>query len=881
MVESVGGVMNNQSSTTKVTRNDYIKKEECMQAKALIDGGYSIVPINVGQKGPRVKEWQIKEFKAEDIKAGIGVKTGVGTFPLCAVDIDVLDAGLASKFADHCQNKFGMTVERVGQAPKTMLVYRASEAGWSKATSAWFEDKDGVRQRLEILGKGQQFVAYHIHPDTKKPYVWVDMLGGLEYTPAADLPVLTADDVKELVSDFEAMAKDAGLIEDGRATGKVEVKRRAVEDSDDFTNGIVSDYPLSKAKEDLSVLDASDYEFWISMGMALHRQFGGSEEALEVFDDWSKTADNYSGYEDVESHWRSFNPIAGGITALSIAKFANEARKTQSHKVKKSAIEEYKARIEDCEDSLELEDVLKSIGRELDPQEIITCDEVKSAAKDKYKDLVGRALSEASANKLLGLAKDTSSENLERQTAYTEFGNATRMLELHGDDLMFTTDTETWYRWTGSYWRISTHAELEQVARETIMTLLKEGAEAGMLAGDQFDFIKGSLNARMMQNMVKILRTEDKVLVTTDELDSDKNILGCANGAVDLTTGTLLPAERMDRITLSTGINYDPNAKCPVFEQTVREAFFEDDELVAFFQRLMGYTILGNPKEDFIIIPYGTGSNGKSTILGAIRDALGAHAITASNETFLGRVGGSNAGGPRDDILRLRGSRFVYVTEPDDDRELKEGLIKSMTGGEAMVARAAYSRTYIQFPPTFTVVLPTNHKPIIKGDDFGIWRRILLIPFTRNFSKDPDIVKDANRGAKLEKEHEGILTWLVNGAIDYLNGGLRIPKVIEQARDEYKSDMDLLSEWKEECCVIGPNQVATNRELWESWKRFAEDRGELMYIRNAKTLNKKIEARESVTRIKDTMGIRGRGLQGISVRSLFDEDEEQETEVKL
>ncbi len=155
---------------------------------------------------------------------------------------------------------------------------------------------------------------------------------------------------------------------------------------------------------------------------------------------------------------------------------------------------------------------------------------------------------------------------------------------------------------------------------------------------------------------------------------------------------------------------------------------------------MIGYIALGQPKESIILIPYGSGNNGKSTIFKSIALALGDYAKTANADTFLGD-GRSNSGGAREDILRLRGSRFVYSTEPDEGKELKEGLIKAMTGGEALPARGLYARHTVEVQPTWTVVMPTNHKPIIKGDDYGIWRRIMLVPFTRNYDDDPTIKK--------------------------------------------------------------------------------------------------------------------------------------------
>src|SRR5690606_1753647 len=214
-----------------------------------------------------------------------------------------------------------------------------------------------------------------------------------------------------------------------------------------------------------------------------------------------------------------------------------------------------------------------------------------------------------------------------------------------------------------------------------------------------------------------------------------------------------------------------------------------------FFQRVVGYSILGQPKEDVMVIPYGAGSNGKSTVLGAIRHALGEHARAASADTFLATGGpGNSAGSAREDILRLRGARFVYVGEPDEGSELREGLIKSMTGGDPMPARGLWSRTTVEVLPSWVAFMPTNHRPIVKGDDHAIWRRLLPVPFTRNFDKDKTLRKDPRRAERLEAEAPGILRWCVEGALAYQRDGLNPPAKVKAAHDDYREDMDLLAE---------------------------------------------------------------------------------------
>src|SRR5690606_19806590 len=175
------------------------------EGRALLSNGYLIIPIKPGHKRPALEHWQSSRLGASDLARypthGVGVLCGQGARPIVAIDVDTTDEELASRFVAWCQDNLGLTCERVGKAPKILLVYRAAAEGWGKATGAWFEDELGERHRLEVLGKGQQFVAYHVHPDTGQPYEWVDFYGGIESVAASELPVITEEQVAQAMAE--------------------------------------------------------------------------------------------------------------------------------------------------------------------------------------------------------------------------------------------------------------------------------------------------------------------------------------------------------------------------------------------------------------------------------------------------------------------------------------------------------------------------------------------------------------------------------------------------------------------------------------------------------------------------------------------------------
>ena len=846
--------------------------------RALLGNGYLIIPIKPGHKRPALDNWQTARLGAADLTRypnhGVGVLCGQGAQPVAAIDVDTTDEALAARFVAWCQEHLGATCERVGFAPKILLAYRAASEGWGKATGAWFEDLGGARHRLEVLGKGQQFVAYHIHPDTGEPYEWVDFFGGLDAMRAGDLPIITEAQVEEALQVFEAMAEEAGLVRVSGSKTKAGGMTSAPVDDPLMAYEPPVGIDLSEARRLVAYVDNEDYDTWLKVGMSLHHEFDGSVAALDLWDEWSSTATNYASREDLEKRWESFGRSGRNpTTARWLLKVGNQGKRDAVKAEKRTALDDAKAQILACEDSIDLVNEVARQAGEAAGTDLALRAELAGLIRARFKELTDTSLPVADVRAAMAGGRKVVAFNKQRRQM-TEFGNAERMLDHYGDGLMYVPEIDGWFMWTGIYWRRAAGVELEHLAKETIRALPDEAKtiESDGERAEFFKFCAISQRAVMVRNMVSLAQSDPRVVVGMTDLDKLTHLLGVGNGVVDLHTGKLLPPDQAYRVTTITAVEYDPEARAPLFERTVADVFFGDADMIGFFQRLVGYSLLGKPDEDVLAIPYGSGSNGKSTVLGAIRDALGEHAKMASADTFLSSgAAGGNAGAAREDVLRLRGARFVYVSEPDEGSELREGLIKSMTGGEPLPARGLYSKTTVEVAPTWVAFMPTNHRPIVKGDDHAIWRRLLPVPFTRNFDQDLTLTKDPDRAEKLAAEAAGILAWCVRGALAYQKNGLQPPAAVRKARDDYKSDMDLLGEWLDECCEVGPSHVESNARLWASWEAFAKARGELRYISTSKALTRRLDGRfEPLKNVPEADGKRGRGRRGIRVRQIGD-----------
>ena len=299
-------------------------------APALIDGGYLVVPIKPGEKRPAISGWQHARLTADDKYPGhgVGVLTGQGDSPVCGVDVDISHPVIGPGLLAWCRAHLGETAERVGAAPRILLAYRAARAGWTKQLSVAFFDPadplkaDGKRndQRVEILGAGQQFVAYHVHPGTGTPYEWLDMFGGIAHTPAADLPMITEAQMAALLVETERLVrsqKNIEVVSSPLNTGASSYVNNSTSLAvwDDALMGLspTLDWSIDFAREVMFDLNAdADRATWVNDLAALHHETSGSAAGLELAVEWSATAASFVDRADVETRWASFGKYRGG-----------------------------------------------------------------------------------------------------------------------------------------------------------------------------------------------------------------------------------------------------------------------------------------------------------------------------------------------------------------------------------------------------------------------------------------------------------------------------------------------------------------------------------------------------------------------------------------
>jgi len=394
----------------------------------------------------------------------------------------------------------------------------------------------------------------------------------------------------------------------------------------------------------------------------------------------------------------------------------------------------------------------------------------------------------------------------------TDLGNARRLVRRHGRELRYCAPLRQWLVWSGDRWRPDVTGEVERRAKATVASIYSEaeGCQDGEERSKVAKHAVASEAEARLRAMVALARTEPTVALHPDQLDAEPWLLSCANGTVDLTSGELHEADPTELLTRGNEIAYDGSAECPRWLRFLAEVFDGDTELVAFMQRLIGYTLTGDTREHVLAVLHGSGCNGKTTLVEIVKCLLGDLALAAAFESFA-RVHGNR--GPRNDLARLHRARMVIAAESGEGRKLDEATLKQVTGGDTIAARFLYGE-HFEFRPRFKLWLVTNHRPRVDGSDDAVWRRLRLIPFEVSFRGH----EDRTLAADLEAELPGILAWAVEGCLAWQHDGLGEAGAVTSATREYREEEDVLGAFLAERCELeGEVEAATLREAFDAF----------------------------------------------------------------
>lgn len=420
----------------------------------------------------------------------------------------------------------------------------------------------------------------------------------------------------------------------------------------------------------------------------------------------------------------------------------------------------------------------------------------------------------------------------------TDLGNAERFAAFCGTDVRHAHGIG-WLVWDGCRWcEDDLHAVLHR-ATLCARNIYKEAAASADMSASHPDLAVRARNAGVSKGllqwanrsesrerlnaMIEVAKAQRCIAIRVSDLDADPWLLNCRNGIVDLRTATLRPHRREDLITKLAPVESAADADCPQWRAFLNRIFDANGELIAFAQRSLGYALTGVVHQHVLQVLFGAGANGKSTFLETISTMLGDYASHAAPGLLVKRRSDSHP----TELADLRGARMVSCIETAEGGAFDEERVKALTGGDRIKARKM-RQDFFEFSPTHKLFLATNHRPIVRGDDNGIWRRLRLWPFTVEIPKDE---QDLELKDKLLGELSGILAWCVEGCLMWQRDGLGEPGEVVSATQDYRDQQDHFGAWIDECCELPGDHDdpttfhQTGGELYRSYRLHCDQQG--------------------------------------------------------
>jgi P4 family phage/plasmid primase-like protien len=460
--------------------------------------------------------------------------------------------------------------------------------------------------------------------------------------------------------------------------------------------------------------------------------------------------------------------------------------------------------------------------------------------------------------------------------ALNDIGNGKRFAKEHGASLRFCSTDEMWRFYSDGIWQEDAHGEAERRAKATSQSVITEAQQ------ESDDDKRGRLlkhavtltRRRARETMVKDAASENGMTATLEDFDADLDLFNCKNGTLNLVTREFWEHRPADLLTRQSPVNYDPQAKCPLWLTCV-ERWMSVQETRDFVQDVMGVTLSGRVYEELFMFLFGAGDNGKSKFLGLLEFVLGNYSHKTKAETIMQSRSKRASNAPSQEILELKGIRMAGTHEIDEKQEFATATVKDLTGRDRITARGMYAKRETTFLPQFTLWMFGNGKPVITDSSQGMWRRPKLIDFGPPIPKDE---RDPQLSQKLEAESAGILNWMLEGLarVEARGGKIETPQSVQNAVDSYRESQNPFSSFLEDVCYIGEEHSAAASEIFEAWRDWCKANG--YEAGNQHTLGTTLGRRgDEFTRCKVyRRGAQVRGWKGIAIFSPNSPTEEGE-----
>jgi len=413
-----------------------------------------------------------------------------------------------------------------------------------------------------------------------------------------------------------------------------------------------------------------------------------------------------------------------------------------------------------------------------------------------------------------------SGENIPAQgeDTLTDVGNCERLIKEHGEKIRFNYDRNLWLIYNGKYWEWDTNGTIIKLAKSSVRHIYHEAAEE-LDEKHQINLAKhakaSQANTRI-KGMVELAKADLSLQIT--DLNKDVYLLNVNNGTINLKTGELQPHNPDDLISCFIPLDYDPASVCPKWITFLNRIFDNNQILITYIQKSLGYSITGCQDEQAFWFNHGPGSNGKTTLIGAVTDILSDYAVEIDPMAFV--LDKNSRSGPNESLASLYNKRFAPATEVKTTMSLDVALVKRMTGGEMIRCERKFEHGY-NFKPTHKLWLSGNHEPRITDTTNSIWNRLKYIPFNVSIPTEERV--KGLRSQLVQEEGAAILSWMVAGCLLWQKEGLGEPTEVIDAIQGYRDDQDILHDFLLECCILNKAEKIGVSELYKSYVNWSKE----------------------------------------------------------
>lgn len=404
-------------------------------------------------------------------------------------------------------------------------------------------------------------------------------------------------------------------------------------------------------------------------------------------------------------------------------------------------------------------------------------------------------------------------------------GNIERFFAVHGYIVKYAYDSKKFYLWNGKFWQVDKKNDVKKLC-ETAMLQYFRAAQPLQHSPDEamrnlYAHALASCNSGKISSLMTMLR--HRCPVSSQDFDAQNHLLNVRNGVVNLMTGQISTHDKGLLLSKYIDIDFIPERTASYnFSKFLRSISCDNPEFVSDLQLIFGYGITGETREQVLFLLHGTGSNGKTTLIEAIRSVVSPFVKSLPIEQLTSNSA-SDGTKPNPALAAAAEARLLFTSESNEKDSLNEGRVKSLTGCCTLTTRDL-KKSNFEFVPKFKIYWDTNFLPKIKGLDFAIWRRIKVIKFQATFTPDTVDVKLPEK-LRTQQEQEGILSWLVAGAVKYYSSGLVLSDDVSQATAEYKNKCDTVGRFLNECVEKQDGSYCGAHELFQHYETFCSESG--------------------------------------------------------